>query len=131
MHPKMPKQWYLLHIRRCSTYVRSLVLATIQKSDILQGKFYQLYYYSLFSVFISGCNMSIQPNALNFLLYHVLTCNLTDNADILRCSRDFCKQANGILFRFILLYRLDCSLITVCPCMAVLGGLLIVVRVNT
>ena len=64
-------------------------------------------------------------------LGHVLTCNLTDNADILRCSRDFCKQANGILFRFILLYRLDCSLITVCPYMAVLCGLLIVVRLNT
>ena len=31
---------------------------------------------------------------------HVLTCNLMDNADILRCSRDFCKQSNGILFRF-------------------------------
>ena len=30
-------------------------------------------------------------------LGRVLTCN---NADILRCSRDFCKQANGILFRF-------------------------------
>jgi len=33
-------------------------------------------------------------------LGHGLTCNLMDNADILRCSRDFCKQANGILFRF-------------------------------
>ena len=32
-------------------------------------------------------------------LGHVLTCNLMDNAEI-RCSRDFCKQANGILFRF-------------------------------
>ena len=32
-------------------------------------------------------------------LGHVLTCNLMDNADTLRCSRDFCKQANGILFR--------------------------------
>ena len=30
-------------------------------------------------------------------LGHVLTCNLMDNV---RCSRDFCKQANGILFRF-------------------------------
>ena len=28
------------------------------------------------------------------------SCNLMDNADILRCSRDFCKQANSILFRF-------------------------------
>ena len=33
-------------------------------------------------------------------LGHVLTCNLMDNADILRCSRDFCMQVNGILFRF-------------------------------
>ena len=44
-------------------------------------------------------------------LGHVLTCILMDNADILRCSHDFCKQANGILFRsnlgfVILLYRL-------------------------
>ena len=31
-------------------------------------------------------------------LGHVLTCNLMDNADILRCSCDFCKQANSILF---------------------------------
>ena len=31
---------------------------------------------------------------------HVLTCNLMNNADILRCSRDFCKQANCILFRY-------------------------------
>ena len=29
-------------------------------------------------------------------LGHVLTCNLMDNADVLRRSRDFCKQANGI-----------------------------------
>ena len=33
-------------------------------------------------------------------LGHVFTCNLMDNDDILRCSRDFCKQANGILFKF-------------------------------
>ena len=26
--------------------------------------------------------------------------NPMDNVDILRCSCDFCKQANGILFRF-------------------------------
>ena len=33
-------------------------------------------------------------------LGHVLTCNLMDNAYILRCSCDCYKQANGILFRF-------------------------------
>ena len=33
-------------------------------------------------------------------LGHVLTYNLMNNDDILRCSRDFCKQANGNLFRF-------------------------------
>ena len=67
-------------------------------------------------------------------LGHVLTCNLVDNAGILRCSRDFCKQTNGILFRFgfcdpIVQTRL-LPLITVCARMAVLCGLLIVVKLN-
>ena len=35
----------------------------------------------------------------------------------------------GLVF-VILLYRLDCSLITVCSCMAVLCGLLIVGKLN-
>ena len=60
-------------------------------------------------------------------LGYVLTCNLMDNADILRCSHDFCKQANGILFRsnlgfVILLYRLllnYCMSLYVWPCFVV------------
>ena len=66
-------------------------------------------------------------------LGHVLTCNLMDYAEILRGSRDFCKQAMastlGLGF-VILLYRLDWSLITVCLSMVVLCGLLIVVKLN-
>ena len=63
----------------------------------------------------------------HWLNYHIY------NADILRCSRDFCKQANGILFRFgfcdpIVQTRL---LLNYCSCMAVLCGLLIVVKLNT
>ena len=63
-------------------------------------------------------------------LGHVLTTSLMDNADILRCSRDFCKQANGILDFVILLYRLDCSLIILYVLVAVLCGFLIVVKLN-
>ena len=67
-------------------------------------------------------------------LGHVLTCNLMDNADILRCSHDFLSKKMvfclGLVF-VILLYRPDCSLITICPCMAVLCGLLIVMKLNT
>ena len=55
-------------------------------------------------------------------LGHVLTCKLKDNADILGCSSDFCSP---------ILYKLDCSLTTVCPCMAVLCGPLVVVKLNT
>ena len=46
------------------------------------------------------CGKSISCAKSVVHLGHVLTCNLMDNADILRCSRDFCKQANVILFRF-------------------------------
>ena len=56
-------------------------------------------------------------------LGHVLTCNLMDKADILR-------SCLGLGF-VILLYRLDCFLIIVCLSMAVLCGLLIVVKLNT
>jgi len=64
------------------------------------------------------CGKSILCAKSVLHLGHVLTCNLMDNADILRCSRDFCKQANGILLGLvfvILLYRLDCSLVTYVP----------------
>ena len=50
----------------------------------------------LFVLYIDDLLYELQQSGVG----HVLTCKLLDNADILRCSRDFCKQANGILFRF-------------------------------
>ena len=89
----------------------------------------------VFVVFSFVASQFCVPGLLCTHLGHVLTCNLTDNADILRCSCDFCKQANGILFRFgfcdpIVQTRL-LLIITVCLCLAVVCGLLIVVKLNT
>ena len=63
----------------------------------------------------------------------VLTCNLMDMLTFLDALVIFVSKhmvfCLGLVF-VILLYGLDCSLITVCSCMAVLCGLLIVGKLN-
>ena len=81
----------------------------------------------LFALYIDNLLYELQQCGVG----HVLTCKLLGNADVLRCSRDFCKQANGILGFVILLYRLGYFLVIVCLSMVVLCGLLIVVKLNT
>ena len=78
----------------------------------------------LFALYIDDLLYELQQSGVG----HVLTCKLLDNAG---CSRDFCKQANGILGFVILLYRLGCFLVIVCLSMVVLCGLLTVVKLNT
>ena len=60
-------------------------------------------------------------------LGHVLTCNLMDNADILKYSCDLCEQAN--LFRFGFCDPVQ-TRVPVCPCIAALWSLN-VVKLNT